>query len=338
MIIRNYLFWVILSLAFWLVLPAFAQVPPANPNNEGRNVSPNQKRVDKEKLKNMTPLPPLPNFGKGAFPEEYRTIDGTGNNLRNPNWGSAPIPLLRLTKVGYEDGVGGVPSGQSRPNVRDVSNLVADQGDQDRSYTYGRRYSDFVWQWGQFLDHDLDLTPVAHPIEPMDIEIPTGDTHFDPDGKGGVTMPLERSVYKMVNGVREQMNHITAYIDASNVYGSDPIRAEALKANDGNGRMKTSTGNLLPFNVDRLPNAAPGGTDPTTFFIAGDFRANEQVGLTAMHTLFVREHNHWADYFRKKYPHLDGDDIYQYARAMVAAEMQCITYNEFLLSYLERGP
>ena len=63
------------------------------------------------------------------------------------------------------------------------------------------------------------------------------------------------------------MNQITSYIDASNVYGSDDVRAAALRQNDGSGKLKTSHGNMLPFNVDGLPNA--GGPDPT-LFLAGD--------------------------------------------------------------------
>lgn len=49
-----------------------------------------------------------------------------------------------------------------------------------------------------------------------------------------------------------------------------------------------------------------------------------------MHTLFVREHNYWADFLHEQDPNLDGDSIYAMARAIVAAEMQVITYREFL--------
>ena len=86
-------------------------------------------------------------------------------------------------------------------------------------------------------------------------------------------------------------------------------------------------GDLLPFNIEGLPNA--GGPD-ATLFLAGDVRANEQVGLTAMHTLFVREHNRLADAIRDEDPTLSGDDVYEEARRIVAAQMQVITYQEFV--------
>ncbi|MEO1130822.1 MAG: peroxidase family protein, partial [Planctomycetota bacterium] len=44
----------------------------------------------------------------------------------------------------------------------------------------------------------------------------------------------------------------------------------------------------------------------------------------------VREHNHWATQIALDDPALTGDEIYERARAIVAAEMQAITYNEFL--------
>ncbi|MCB1236960.1 MAG: peroxidase, partial [Verrucomicrobiae bacterium] len=178
------------------------------------------------------------------------------------------------------------------------------------------------------LDHDIDLTPVADPVEPFDVPVPAGDPFFDPQGTGTATIGLDRSYHEIVDGVRQQLNEITAYIDASNVYGSDAERAAELRTNDGTGRLRTSEGDLLPFNVNGFPNA-PSDDDPS-FFLAGDFRANEQVGLTAMHTLFVREHNYWAAVIARSNGGLSGDQIYEAARVIVGTEMQSVTYNEFL--------
>lgn len=110
---------------------------------------------------------------------------------------------------------------------------------------------------------------------------------------------------------------------------------------------------LLPFNreVDPFPNAnppvLPGETPPPAeeLFLAGDVRANEQLGLTAVHTLFVREHN-WlaaelaargdlgllvANSGRNPSDPADVDEfIYQSSRKAVGAEIQAITYEEFL--------
>ncbi len=63
-------------------------------------------------------------------------------------------------------------------------------------------------------------------------------------------------------------------------------------------------------------------------FLAGDIRANEQVGLTALHTLFVREHNRLADLMEDS--GMTGQEIFELARKIVGAQMQVITYNEFL--------
>lgn len=245
---------------------------------------------------------------------EFRTIDGSNNNLGNPDWGRADIEFIRLTYSDYSDGVG-TPSGELRPGPREISNAVVAQPD---LMPNDARVSDFVWQWGQFLDHDINLTPTISPVESFDISMPPGDSFFDPQGTGE-TMPLDRSLYTVTNSVRQQLNLITSYIDASNVYGSNLGLAMELRTLDGTGRLKMSAGKLLPFNP-----ANP------ALFIAGDSRANEQVGLTAMHTLFVREHNYWADRFRSEDHHLSGEQIYQMARSMVAAEMQKITYDEFL--------
>ncbi len=273
---------------------------------------------------------PSASAATSAFPtelvfDEFRSYDGTGNNSDNPSWGSAGTALLRnLVPADYEDGIA-EPRDEGLPGARQISNAFAARTAEDVT---SKLVTDFFWQWGQFLDHDIDLTGTAYPAESFDIVVPVGDRHFDPDGSGGKVIPLHRSAYVDAPGTRQQVNQITAFIDASNVYGSDAVRASELRSLDGTGRLKTTAGELLPFNVNQFPNA-PTSKDPS-FFLAGDERANEQAALTAMHTLFVREHNYQADRIRTENPELDGEAIYQRARAIVAAEMQAVTYREFL--------
>ena len=258
---------------------------------------------------------------------EVRSIDGSGNNLRHDEFGSAGVELLRGGENEYADGQS-QPAGADRASAREISNLVAAQTD---SVLNDRGLTDLVWQWGQFLDHDLDLTESADPAEPFAIDVPSGDPFFDPFGTGTQQIDLNRSIYEIDgDGVRQQVNEITAFIDGSNVYGSDDVRAAALRTFVG-GRLKTSEGDLLPLNEDGLPNA--GGTS-ADLFLAGDVRANEQVGLTAMHTLWVREHNRIADQLAGEQPGASDEQLYQRARAIVIAEMQAITYNDFLPALL----
>jgi len=275
------------------------------------------------------PQPPkvLPPALPASFvlPAEFRTVDGSANNAANSAWGTPNKPFRRLAPSAYADGLS-QPAGATRPSARVVSNAVAAQPNLRPNR---RGASDMLWQWGQFLDHDLDETPAADPAEAFPIAIPTGDPQFDPNSTGTVTMGLNRSAYETVAGVREQKSALTAWIDASQVYGSDAVRAAGLRANDGTGRLKTSAsahGDLLPLNTGGLANIPPG----PTFFVAGDVRVNEQVGLIAIHTLFMREHNFWADLYHTANAAANDEEVYQFARLTVAAELQAITYREFL--------
>lgn len=277
-------------------------------------------------LLGITPLATL------AF--ESRTIDGTYNNAQNPDWGKADSQLHRQMDPDYQDGIDSPPE-YTRPSARYISNIVASQSE----LRFNKKYvTDMLWQWGQFIDHDLDLTTGAHPQEKYDIHVPEGDPYFDKHSNGSEVIPFERSVYDQATGQdtsnpRQQLNKITSYLDGSMVYGSDYKRAKALRTNDGTGRLKTSKKNLLPYNKKGLDNAGGNGKN---LFLAGDIRANEQVGLTAMHTLFVREHNRLAYKIRKQHPYLSRDQIYERARRKVGAYIQVITYNEFLPALL--GP
>ncbi len=210
-------------------------------------------------------------FTKSSSGQSYRSIDGHGNNLNNPTWGAADEPLLRTAPPGYSDGVS-APAGPNRPSPRLVSNLLCAQ---EVLMINGLQASDFLWQWGQFIDHDISLTETQ--TESFPIPVPLGDPFFDPFGTGTAVIELNRSNFVEVAGVREQLNEITAYIDGSSVYGSNSTRAAALRTLDGTGRLKTSPGDLLPFNVDGLPNAEQAFLPSEAFFLAGDVRAYEQV-------------------------------------------------------------
>jgi hypothetical protein len=129
---------------------------------------------------------------------------------------------------------------------------------------------------------------------------------------------------------RQHANALTHWVDGSGVYGSDMVRASALRAGVG-GRLATSAGNMLPFNTAGLPN---GGDLGAAGYLAGDIRANEQTGLTAIHTVFVREHNRLADAISSANPGMSDEDVYQRARRIVGAEVQAITYNEWLPALL----
>ncbi|MEX0679062.1 MAG: peroxidase family protein [Pirellulales bacterium] len=266
---------------------------------------------------------------------DVRTITGDDNNLAHPDWGSAGEQLLRFSPAAYDDGIS-TPALADRLSAREISNILAAQVEE--TILNDRHLSAMVYAFGQFLDHDIDLTDAAVPAEPLPIPVPAGDPYFDPAGTGTQTIAFSRSAYDPATGTsldnpRQQLNRITAFIDGSQIYGSDDARALALRTGEG-GRLKTSDGDLLPFNTEGLRNDNPTGLPPETLFVAGDVRANENIELTSLHTLFVREHNRLADRLAGIHPDWSDEQTYQQARRLVIGELQAIAYHEFLPALL----
>jgi hypothetical protein len=258
-----------------------------------------------------------------------RSLDGTGNNPSHPAWGSAGTNFSRLFGVTYYNDGMAEPAGGGRANPRYVSNML---GDQPLPMQDVRGLSDFTWQWGQFLDHDITLRRTAT-TEPMPIMVPFTEDPLQP------LIPFARSAYDPLTGSslgspREQITDTTAFVDASMVYGTTADRAAALRTFAGGLLATSQNGELMPYNTGGFANDNEAGLPTDQLFLAGDPRANEHVGLTAMHTLWVREHNRLATELSSTHPTWSDEELYQHARKTVGALIQSITYQEYLPALL----
>ncbi|XP_012861214.2 myeloperoxidase [Echinops telfairi] len=293
--------------------------------------------------------------------DKYRTITGKCNNRRSPTLGASNRAFVRWLPAEYEDGFslpfGWTPgvnrSGFPVPLARAVSNAIVRfpteqlTPDQQRSLMF--------MQWGQLIDHDLDFTPEPAarvsfitglncetsclqqpPCFPL--KIPPNDPRIQNQAD---CIPFFRSCPACTGGnitIRNQINALTSFLDASMVYGSeDPLGRDLrnltnqlglLKVND---RFSDNGRGLLPFdNLHDDPCLLTNRSAGIPCFLAGDTRSSEMPELTSMHTLFLREHNRLATQLKRLSPHWNGERLYQEARKIVGAMVQIITYRDYL--------
>jgi len=67
---------------------------------------------------------------------------------------------------------------------------------------------------------------------------------------------------------------------------------------------------------------------------AGDLRVDENVILTALHTIWMREHNYWAGIIAAANPSYTDEVIFQKTRAKIIAIWQHIVYDELMPALL----
>ncbi|XP_053941237.1 myeloperoxidase isoform X3 [Cuculus canorus] len=298
---------------------------------------------------------------------QYRTITGECNNRKHPSLGASNRALVRWLPADYEDGVS-IPHGWTEgkhffgfpfPLVRKVSNEIVRFSpeqlrlDQQRSLMF--------MQWGQFIDHDLDFSPdtpsrvtfsgkvdceTSCDKEPpcFPIKIPPNDPRIKNTKD---CLPFSRSAAVCPSGraTREQINALTSFLDGSMVYGSEVPLANKLRNQTNQLGLLAVNHNFTDQGREYMPFAGT-AKDPCLIvskgakipcFLAGDFRANEMLGLTCMHTLFVREHNRLARQLKRLNPHWGGEKLYQEARKILGAMIQIITYRDYLPLLLGRS-
>ena len=270
----------------------------------------------------------IPNF---AIAED-RSFDGSGNNLANPDWGAAETNFARVARVDYADGISAARL-SGRPNPRSVGTALFRQLTSSPS---ARQLSGYIYAFGNLISHDTQLT-LSGTTEVVEFRIPVGDDIFLPNQR----VALPRSRFDPATGTgldnpRQQVNFATAFIDASQVYGSDEATASILRGGPAHPGAKLRTSNDINGDAENLLPRNAFGPNPDAPFVAGDGRVNDNIVLTAMHTLFMREHNRLVDELVASNPSWSPEELYQRARKIVGAQMQAITFNEFLPALL--GP
>jgi len=278
-------------------------------------------------------------FCSVAFGQNYRSIEGTGNFLKDSTRGAVNDLFTCYVPSDFADGIS-VPkldSLHNKPNPRFISNQLFSQTKEINNKLH---LSDYACAFTQFMENDIYHVEVDESLPLSNIVVPKGDKFF----KENKIIEYNRSKIadgygtSISNPARYQ-NKVTAFIDGSTIYGSDTKRATWLRLGSG-GFLKTSEGNLLPWNtMDGNFNSdidvnAPQMVDETNqllrYFVAGDVRANENPLLIGMHTLFVREHNHIAKSLGLKHPTWADEKLYQEARKLNVAQLQHIVFDEWL--------
>ena len=194
--------------------------------------------------------------------------------------------------------------------------------------------------WGQFIDHTISLREGGDEelVVPYDSDDPLEE--FTNDLGAIATTRSAASDGTGDDTAREQTNTVSSYIDAFAVYGGSDERLDWLREGSVDGDPTNNDASLLLVDgylptSDARPDAETPAVDlqgrlradPSAAVVAGDVRANENIGLTAVHTLFALEHNRIVDLLPDD---MDEQTKFEIAQRSVAALQQYITYNEFL--------
>jgi hypothetical protein len=245
-------------------------------------------------------VPPL-------IPERERTarsFDGRYNDLADPDMGMVGAAFGRNLPPVYR------PDLFDDPNPVIVSNKLLYR----ETFIPARSLNILAAAWIQFQVHDWVNHARHNPGEnDVIVPLPPGEDPWvsRPGGEAAAEMRISGNVEFSPTAPGQApilfANAASHWWDGSEVYGPDEKKANALRE-DINGikgaKLRLDNG-YLPVDLDG-------------FAVTG-FNESWWLGLSAMHTLFAREHNAVCEALRVEYPFLNDERVYQTARLVVSA-------------------
>lgn len=224
---------------------------------------------------------------------QFRSADGTCNDVANPHVGAAGVAFGRNVAPEFIDH--DAHEKLMTPNPKDVSKELFTR----EEFKEVPFLNMLAASWIQFMNHDW-LTHGKN----MD----TNPHRVSVEGKPDLLVDRTKvnttnsDQYKKSFG-KTTLNDVTHWWDGSQIYGSSQEEQNTVRS-FSKGRMSTVMLNgreLLPKNnnLNIANNRQNQGYEVT------GFRENWWVGLSMLHTLFVKEHNSIADMLIKKHVKFD---------------------------------
>jgi hypothetical protein len=241
--------------------------------------------------------------GNGAVPRwnpryaTARTLDGTYNSLDDPLMGSAGSRFGRNVppEYTYPETLPKLMEPSPRTVSRDL--LTRDE------FLPATTLNVLAAAWIQFEVHDW----VFHGKQPeddlWDVEVADGDTWGECPMRIQRTRPDPRPNGN--GGPATWVNTETHWWDTSHVYGETEAEARALRTGE-HGKLRMDDRGLVPAELEQNLDYS---VVPGAFW----------VGLSILHSLFMREHNAICDHLHERYPELSDEDLYDKARLVICA-------------------
>lgn len=232
----------------------------------------------------------------------------------NRSWAARGDIFLRLLTPNYSDGISQPRSSigsHALPAPDDIVTVLQQNVDDKLLHPH---ITAMLPSWGQLLTYDLVQTTYPHSKvkccknDSSQYNYKSSIEEVDQCyvRSGRYCKEYKRSVPSHEIGScefyhRNQMNTASGYIDGSGLYGSTDKDMQALR-----------TYQYGKVDIKSCP------------------RCNEPGAVGALHTVLLKEHNRIADALSKLNPTWSDATLFLETRRAVTAQIQHITYNEFL--------
>ncbi|XP_073799398.1 dual oxidase 1 isoform X4 [Danio rerio] len=278
-----------------------------------------------------------------AITWEVQRYDGWYNNLADHDRGAADASLVRLYPAQYMDGVYLARQEPHLPNPRRISTTA--MSGQSGLLSHKNR-SVLSVAFGYHVWSEISESRRAGcPPEFMHIKVQKDDPVFVSNSSQPVLLQFQRadwdtSTGKSPNNPRTQVNHVTAWIDGSSIYGSSSSWSDALREFSG-GRLSSSSSRDMPrrssngYLMWSSPDPSSGpDSGSQELYEFGNAWANENIFSVTEGIIWFRYHNYLASKLHKEHPSWSDEELFQHARKRVIATFQNIAFYEWLPAFL----